>query len=227
MKRTAENRSKRREPLRRAFVQVVDALAEEKSRLWMSQHPPRLETPVSLGSWRSPDQDHYESTYDVEFGPTPRPESPVWRVPIMAAPSLRFREARAYDAGDAYRTFDMRAVQWGVSFGTTRLRWWNWEPVEPENDSEVAAYKAASGAFNLMLRLTPHIEQLVHLDPWSRSFPWSESGERFPLPGDVALRYWRESLDLLETWLGLVKTRYVVPGWRGLPEDRTTEARRA
>ena len=78
----------------------------------------------------------------------------------------------------------------------------------------------------MMDLLTPHVEFLAKTDPSGMRFMWSAPGDRFPLPGDVALRYWREAIDLLGTWLGLVRTRYVVPGRDGRPEERLTEGRR-
>ena len=226
MKRHAESRQARRKPVREAYARAVDDAAKEKSRRHLENYPPRAEVPISLGHWRSPGQEAYDNTYDVEFEPTPCPSSPVWRVPIMADAPTRFvANARAYD-GERFRTFDMRAVQWVCTIGATRLRWWNWEPVQPEGDPEAAAYRAANGAFQMMIRLTPHVEMVAKLDPYGRTFPWSEPGQPFPLPGDVALRYWRESLDLLGTWLGLVRARYTVPSKDSRVEERVGDARR-
>jgi hypothetical protein len=128
---------------------------------------------------------------------------------------------------DPMRVLDFRAVPMGLTAGDTRVRWWNWEPILGSLDAKVEneAMRAAHGAHAMMERLEPHVKMLAEMDPYGSRFMFANPGERHPLSGDIALKFWRESVELLGNWLGLVKTHYTVPGADGTPELRTSEAR--
>ena len=220
------NRKARRKLVREAYERAVDDAAKEKSRRWLEQHPPHAVVPMSRGHWRSRDPYDFNNVYEVNFQPTPMPPSLIWQVPIMASAPERIAAMERSYIGSGTRTFEMRAVEWETRIGHTVLRWWNWEPIFAETDAEAATYSAARGAFAMMQRLEPHMKLLAEMDPYGRMMPWSEAGSRFPLPGELALKYWRESVELLGTWLGMVKTKYVVPGKSGQSEERVSESRR-
>jgi hypothetical protein len=219
MKKTS-NRKVRRAPLRKEFEAAVDRLATQKSRKWLEAHPPRADVPVQTSVWRDPERDALDNIYTVDFECTPRPQYPLHRVPIIepvfhslmeVAPSSEERRLRL-------RHFEMRATEWNVQSGRTRLRWWNWEPVVGtfDGDAEASLFRAAYGARMMMERLLPIVKRLASLDPHGYLFPWESES----LPADIAVRYWQDTLDLLGTWLGLARTRYVVPGVDGKPQER-------
>ena len=137
-----QNRKARRAPVRKAYQQAVDAAAKEKSKQWLESHPPRVEVPVITGRWQHPDVLRQENAYEVQFGP--KPEYPVIHVPLMQHhPFLRLNER----ANSQYDVVLMRAVEWGVTFGATIVRWWNWEPTRCDGMfNEAAVYRAARGA---------------------------------------------------------------------------------
>jgi hypothetical protein len=205
------SRKTRRAPLQQAFNAAIDKLVEDRSRKWLAEHPPRVDFPVPQGKWIGLEA-HGEVRWEVDFQMTPRPPSPIWRVPIMPTRATTLYSGR--DVQDVRMDFiEMRAVPWGLAQEGTHLRWYNWEPIGSrwEKEPEADVYREVSKALAFMERIFPIVREVARYD---------RHGYYMGIPPEYVVAWWQETIDALNAWRGHVRVRYTIPGKDGIPEER-------
>jgi len=198
----AQSRSARRRAWKEARI---ESSIKHRTREWLLKHPPRVEMPIEIGGkWHGAPHD-FDRFYEVRFSQTPRPESPIVRVPIFeTGPSVLVQNNVSSHTGDL-RTIDMRPIAMGLSYGATRLRWYNWEPVQGMFDLQAEAdiYSNAGKIQAFMSRLSPVIDMIARSAP---QYLYS-----YGFDGPELVEWWRETIDAFDTWRGRVHSRYVIP----------------
>jgi hypothetical protein len=51
----------------------------------------------------------------------------------------------------------------------------------------------------------------MSLRSWSLGGTLSDEQQQYYVPPDLAMQWWEETIEALETWCGRVKTNYVLP----------------
>lgn len=204
----------------------LDRLVHSKSRAWLSANPPRVPSAFELGEWERGST--LDGTYNVDFfGFEERrdrnmkkywaPQGSVVRVPVMDRRLARMFASNPIQAQpDVVHYLEMRPVRMGLSWNQTRVRWWNWEPINAQvfGDAEADIYSAAG-------KMLAYLERIRTVLQW---FPLDSSAV---FSGALTLReflvWYGELVSAMEEWRGKVRVRYVIPGKTpgDPPEERT------